>query len=67
MLLSLLFLTSPLLLAQQPVDGTNSGAPIAGPGSPSLAAPVTHRVGTATTTVLTAIDSKTISSVSHAN
>jgi hypothetical protein len=59
--------TSPLLIAQQPVDGTNSGAPVSGSGTPSHAAPVTSRVGAATTTVLTAIDSKTISSVSNTN
>lgn len=67
MLLSLLLAASPLLPAQQPIDGTNSGAPIPGTGTPSQTAPVTNRVGTATTTVLTAIDSKTISSVSNAN
>lgn len=67
MLLSLLLATSPLFAAQQPVDGTNTGAPTPGSGTPSHAAPVTNRVGTATTTVLTAIDSKTISSVSSDN
>lgn len=66
-MLSLTLALSPLLFAQQPVDGTNSGAPLAQPGQPSTAAPQSSRNGVSTTITLVAIDSKTISDVSHAN
>lgn len=66
-MLSLTLALSPFLFAQQPVDGTNSGAPAAQPGQPSAAAAMTTRNGLTTTTTLTAIDSKTISSNSSSN
>jgi hypothetical protein len=54
-------------LAQQSVDGTNVGAPTPGPGSPALTAPVSKPGPNRVSVTLTAIDSKTISSLSNTN
>jgi hypothetical protein len=69
--LPLIFMSSLALalpgLAQQSIDGTNTGAPTQGPGSPALTAPVTKPGPNQVSVTLTAIDSKTISSLSNTN
>lgn len=65
-MISALILFTPLF-AQAPIDGTNTGAPIQGPGQAALSAPVSTKHGLSTSVTLTATDSKTMASVSSQN